>query len=238
MPGQMFPWSCRLLYAQPTEQKLLFPNQAWENRQTSLRRLQLCEQGCSPSGSFSDTLYENSERIFFFFSGTKHHSICAICTLTHTPRDAAQLYCPCFALCCGGVLLPVPNSHAVIHAVEKRHLESCSLLLFLPHNTRNISYPLPLLTFQRAAFVLEKRCLVPSILYPATNYLKMDTSHARCLPWSCSPMAKVKGDGGAHVAEQSDAVNTPFSRTGGVAKSCCPLPGWSGHCCLGKPQCT
>jgi len=41
-----------------------------------------------------------------------------------------------------------------------------------------------------------------SILYSATNYLKIDMSHTRCLPWNCSPTTKMKGDRGAHVAEQ------------------------------------
>lgn len=124
-----------------------------------------CRCACrdAPHLEAFQTLYKRTQKgfyFFFFFKGT-NHSVCAIWTPPHSPWCyTAALLMLCSVLRWGALL--VPNSHAVIHAVGKRHLESYSLLLFLSHNvSRGISHPLPLLTFQRAAFVLDKYCLVP-----------------------------------------------------------------------------
>lgn len=111
---------------------------------------------------FRHSIKELRKDFIFFFSLKEPITVSVLFEPPHTLHDATQLHFLCSALCCGGALLLVPNSHAVIHAVGKRHLESYSLLLFLSHNvSRGISHPLPLLTFQRAAFVLDKYCLVP-----------------------------------------------------------------------------
>lgn len=126
----------------------LFPAQPLEWKPLPLTRTKLPQGGwrCGcrmlPSSAVSQTLFKRMQEGLFFFSLKDSNPAASLLSPLPGRHHTAVLLV--LTLCCSRVMLPAPNSRAVIWTAGKRHLGSCRLLLFFFHNNDGgISYPLP-----------------------------------------------------------------------------------------------
>ena len=136
-----------------------------------------------PSLEVSQTIFKRMQKglfFLFFFFQTLQHLCCSPTPQTAAHAQPVQRW---------GEAASSAFPRSDTHSWKQAFGELLFVALPFPQQQRRYFLPTPPLTLCFKEQLLFRRCITLHQItcYSAVNYLKIESSPARCLSWSCSP---------------------------------------------------